>query len=102
MNEDSDLEVRDLHRVPMRRILDELVRLDRAGARRVRLAGAEGSLLALVAAELGRQRGGPGAKPGRRPLVVVARDASAAQALHRDLQFFLPAVAAPAPHVLGT
>ena len=53
------------------------------GERRVRLLGAEGSLVAAVAAELARTR-------RTRPLVVVASSASAAESLARDLEFFLP------------
>src|SRR5437016_3665165 len=68
----------------MRAALAELRRLLDGGARRVRLHGADGSLLALVAAQLASD------EKRVHPLVLVARDDAAATALHRDLQFFLP------------
>jgi transcription-repair coupling factor (superfamily II helicase) len=67
---------------PLAQQLAQLARLRSDGARRVRLTGCEGPLQALVAAEL--------ARASVRPLVVVARDGASAQALARDLGFFLP------------
>src|SRR5947209_5369969 len=74
-------------RASLRELLAELKRLFGGGARRVRLHGCDGSLLALVAAQLAADTPADRAK---RPLVVIARDGAAAQALHRDLGFFLP------------
>src|SRR5689334_20552179 len=69
--------------------LAELARLRAAGEQRIRLAGCEGPLAALVAAQLAL-----GEPAARRPLVVVARDGAHAAALARDLSFFLPQPAA--------
>src|SRR5438309_654358 len=63
----------------------------REGPRTLRLHGVEGSLLALVAARIA----GRASKAG--PLVLVARDGASAQALTRDLQFFLPDAAGDDP-----
>src|SRR5579871_748819 len=72
---------------PLRNVLVELRRL--RDERRVRLVGCDGPLQALVAAELAR-----GVGAAKRPLVVVARDGAGAQAVARDLGFFLPTVGA--------
>ena len=75
---------------PLRSVLAELGRLRNAGAPRIRLVGSgEGPVQALIAAELAAPLG-----PSQRPLVVIARDGAAAQAMARDLNFFLPPTAA--------
>lgn len=77
--------------LPLGRTVGELRRILGAdgaggGARRVRLHGVDGSLLAMVAAELLRTE-----QKLARPLVVLARDAAAAEELAQSLSFFLPA-----------
>jgi transcription-repair coupling factor (superfamily II helicase) len=67
--------------LPFRQILSNLARLRADGARCIRLLGCEGPLQALVAAELSKTA---------RPVIAVARDGAAAEALARDLAFLLP------------
>ncbi len=78
------MESDDAPALPLRQALGQLARLRASGAERVRLLSASAPLLALVAAKLSAEEACP-------PLIVVARDGATAQALARDLAFFLPA-----------